>query len=1153
MENQFLRFTHPIAAHHSLSVAAEEWELVETAVPMIDEIPVRESLFAVANGFVGIRGYSEERYDPVPCRSPRAKVVNFSTNATGPTTTVRGVYLNGLHGERLLNHDRSFSIGTCEREAFLVRAPDSGIIETTIAGQAITTENTFLKEYRRVLDLSTGELRRRFTQTISVRAHSLSDSPPLPTSPSLSHSEMVEVTVNCSRFASITHRNVLLFKYQIVVKSAANVDALVHSAIRIDQTYSTLEKTLSMETGLGVQSTVVSRVDSTGKDVTIACVERCQIATPTLPAMTTSPPEMGSSLNPSFSATQMNALGPGYNQSSNLLPQLLKDEFGIAAQYAVVAGDSSVITLYKYVAYLSGCHDELHDAEDLAIQAANEAAAIGYDALLARQREVYQEFWEAAGVQLNTGDPQVQGTLRYNLLQLFMSAGRDKGHGFPARGLTGEMFGGLQSWEVELFVIPFLTHSCPHIARSLLQFRVDTLNEAIERAHELQLKRGALFPWRTVNGRENSPCISFALQLHVNADIAHATLQYYEATLDEEFMLQGGIELVWQTALMWLHWGTWDKQMFHLRSVTGPDDYNVLVDDNYFTNLMAQQHLKFAIDLFETFSVSHSSDVKLIMEKCSLNIEDIAEFSRAAQKMSFPYDGLRRIHLQDEGFQRKRRWELPVRQSPSLPTLARIGAHVPRAPHLLIEMHNPMAVLRHRVCKLADVVLGMVLQPHKFTRDEKAANFEYYEGLTTLDSQLTVSIFSIVAAELQQRDKAIEYFNRALFVDTKNVIGNTSGGLHSPCAGGSWLALVFGFGGFKVVDGIPHFNPWIPDPWEAFSFHVRHRGVVIQVVVTKRDVTYRVTGNGKIMLIHSHSTRVHLGPNKSVSIKYHRDLRTYDFDAVVFDSDAIIYCVEEDHFEAWRRVLDPFLEQHEGSNYKPFNHDTYLAYLQHHPLQQNKRHLGLQKLLAKRGIDIPVGVSSEPPGPQSMCGLISQKLEMFREIVQKKGVSVNTEVIQFISDLRRNGISVGCISSSKNGLWMVHQVPNLRSLFDVFFDANDFDSMNLRWRPELDFFAHCTKRLQTTPDRTIVVLSSIDGFSVSSLQQYWMVITAGVEDEDDVMRARAEQVRVAVVPRLAGLTAEGVEAMCAKMMRPMESPASGEYPIEPSTIQSLMS
>lgn len=1146
----------------------DEWELSECSVPQDLEIPTREALFTVGNGFVGVRGFHENTetlsadspltgtqpstLHPSPLLRGSAHLntieATYTNPLAGPGCSLRGTFLNGVYDEHLVsNLTPAFSAGSCKRECFLLSVPDAFDVGLYVGSERVSPlcQPLSTRQYRRYLDLRTAELKRRYVWTSSSGR---------------------EIVVEECRFASAARKNVVATKFVVTmpnayappVMSSSNGTTAKQNPLEIRVVSQTvLPSTGSKDLNCGssvcseqspptasqssweiderhvttrledVSSRLHVRTRRSRKDVVIATNERCFTTGPSS-TMSFTPKQSEDDLwGNATSNAALKSAPPTF-----ISPQCKEIEDGLETAFTTVVNANEVTTwtFVKYVAYVTSSDCDVEDIHQYATEVVESAVDAGYDGLLSEHKEQMEKFWSTSDVQIVCNDPRVQGTLRYNILVLFMSAGRWKGTSVGPRGLTGELFGGLQSWDAEVFVFPFFVHSHPSIARSLLQFRVDTLPQAMHRALDFELPRGALYPCRTINGGENAPSLSCTLHLHINSDIAYAIQMYFTATNDMDFMVSGGIAVLWQTALVLLQWGAWHKGVFHLRNVTGPDEYNVLVDNNYYTNLMAQHHLQFAVEMYDRLRQNLPSDLDRLIAQTGLELSDIKAMREAASHISLPYDPHNRIHLQDAGFLGKRSWDkvpsreganlFPIRtpctgskvdlfspetrqstcdssitsQGTTLPGDVSVENNRTDVPNIVLQEYHPIVVFRHRICKTADVILASILLPHKFTRDEKSANFAFYEPLTTHDSSLNATIFSIMSSELQLRDKAMAYFHYALCMDTCNLMKNTSGGLHVSCLAGSWCCVVNGFGGYRVVDGVIHISPWMPEGWDEYRFRVRHHGSLILVAVTRRAVTYTLTDGPKLLLVHAQSARVHLAKGRPVTVKLVKDVRSFDFDAVVFDLDAIIHNVEDDHFEAWRLTLDPLLRLKEGESFKPFNHEMYLAYLRHISVTHGKRHSGLQRFFVKRGIDIPVGDAADAASDATLYGLINLKLSHFRAIVKERGVKVRDGTLPLIHDLRENGVVVGCVSASKNGQWMLQQAPHIFGLIDCFIDANQGEDMHLRWRPELDYFDLCTKRMEATPKRTVVFVDGIDGFSKKSLQNYWLVVNTAADD-----------------------------------------------------------
>jgi alpha,alpha-trehalose phosphorylase len=385
-----------------------------------------------------------------------------------------------------------------------------------------------------------------------------------------------------------------------------------------------------------------------------------------------------------------------------------------------------------------------------------------------------------------------------------------------------------------------LTYTHPACVGLALRWRHGTLDAARERAKELRLS-GASYPWRTISGAECSgywPAGTAAL--HVNADIADAVLRYAAASGDDEFMREAGCEILVETARLWCHVAhVADDGRWHISGITGPDEYTALMDDNVFTNLMAQHNLRGAAVAAAAFpSVAHDLGV---------TGNEIAAWQQVADGMSLPYDEGRQVHQQAAGFTQLQEWDFANTKDDDYPLM----------------LHFPyLDLYRKQVVKQADVVLAMALRPDAFTPGEKIRNFIYYEARTVRDSSLSAPVQAVLAAETGHLELAHDYLAEAALLDLR--AGGESGGdgLHIAASAGSWIALVMGFGGLRDTGGRLAFAPRLPAHLPRMRFGVRWRDSRLRITVTPYEATYEVTGppveishHGEPFTLYSRSTR----------------------------------------------------------------------------------------------------------------------------------------------------------------------------------------------------------------------------------------------------------------------------------------------------------
>ncbi|MFF0885651.1 glycoside hydrolase family 65 protein [Streptomyces sp. NPDC003456] len=471
------------------------------------------------------------------------------------------------------------------------------------------------------------------------------------------------------------------------------------------------------------------------------------------------------------------------------------------------------------------------------VEAALAAAAhSGWQGLLADQRACLDDFWSRADVEVD-GDEEIQQAVRFALFHVLQAGARAEQRAIPAKGLTGSGYDGHAFWDTEAFVLPLLTYTAPRAAAEALRWRLDTLPAARERAAQLGL-RGAAFPWRTIEGSEGSaywPAGTAAF--HVGADIADAVVRYVAATGDETFEREVGVELLVETARLWLSLGHHDDRgVFHIDGVTGPDEYSAIADDNTYTNLMARANLLAAADACKR----HPDRAQGL----GADEEERAAWRDAAEAVHVPYNEELRVHEQHAGFTRYQRWDFAGTRPDQYPLM----------------LHFPYFDLyRKQVVKQADLVLAMYTCDSFFAEfsdeEQMARNFAYYEPLTVRDSSLSACVQAVMAARTGHLELARAYTTEAALMDLGDLEHNTRDGLHIASLAGTWLALVAGFGGMRCTDGTLRFAPRLPEGYSRLAFRLQFLGRCLRVELTRDRATYTLHSGGPLT-IHHHGTEL---------------------------------------------------------------------------------------------------------------------------------------------------------------------------------------------------------------------------------------------------------------------------------------------------------
>ena len=702
-----------------------------------------------------------------------------------------GTYLNGFYEHRPISYgERAYGFPTVGQS--ILNCPDGTVMSLSVDDEPFVLAEAEILSYRRCLDFRTGTLNRDVAWMTSSGKR---------------------LRLRTVRLVSLAHRHLAAIEYTLTIEGA-EAELLIASELRNDQPLATDTSDPRLAEGFvrrvlhpaGVQVAALRAILSyrTGSSgLVLGCGMDHVIA----------------------------ADGPFAAQASS------DDDLARVVVRATLA-PGQTIRIHKYLSYHYSGGTMPEPIRSRVAWTLDRAVERGFASIRARQEADVDRFWQRADVTVDAENPRLQQAIRWNLFQLMQASERAEGHGIPARGLTGRTYEGHYFWDTEIYVLPFLIYTNPPMARSLLKVRYDMLDSARDRARELG-HRGAMFPWRTINGREASAYYAAGTaQYHINADIAFALRQYVEVSGDEEFLCRYGAEILVETARLWCDLGFFSERMggrFCIHGVTGPDEYTAIVNNNCYTNLMARENMRTAAAIVRRLERNDPESYASLVRRTGLEPDEPEAWDQAAEHMYLPYDERLKVHPQDDAFLDLERWDF---------------AATPEDHYPLLLHYHPLNLYRRQVIKQADMVLAMFLLSEQFSLEAKRRNFEYYDPLTTHDSSLSVCIQSIVANEIGLREKAIHYFNFAVAMDLSDIGGNMMHGAHIAAIGGTWLALVYGFAGLRDTGGRIGFQPCLPEAWGRMSFTLRIRGRTIRVELDHDAATYSLLEGEELTLWH---------------------------------------------------------------------------------------------------------------------------------------------------------------------------------------------------------------------------------------------------------------------------------------------------------------
>lgn len=485
-------------------------------------------------------------------------------------------------------------------------------------------------------------------------------------------------------------------------------------------------------------------------------------------------------------------------------------------------------TIEKLIVLTTSRDSSKEEVTNRSKEISNSVGQFSFEQLRQQHINLWQERWDKADVVIG-GDSAAQQGIRYNLFQLFSTYyGEDERLNIGPKGFTGEKYGGATYWDTEAYAIPlYLALTDQKVSKNLLNYRHNQLSQAEHNARQQGLK-GALYPMVTFTGVEchNEWEITFE-EIHRNGAMAYAIYNYTNYTGDESYLLDKGLDVLVGISRFWadrVHYNQ-DKDQYMIHGVTGPNEYENNVNNNWYTNKMAVWTLNYTLSSLE------KSETK----KEALQVEpvEIEKWKAIIEKMYFPYDEKREIFVQHDTFLDKELRPVTELDSAELP---------------LSQNWSWDKILRSPYIKQADVLQGIYFFKEEFTLEEKRRNFDFYEPLTVHESSLSPSIHAILAADLDKSDKAIELYSRTARLDLDNYNNDTQDGLHITSMTGSWLTIVEGFAGMRTTNESLSFAPILPENWTNYEFHINYRGRLLKMTVVVNDLTVTLVRGAAIQM-----------------------------------------------------------------------------------------------------------------------------------------------------------------------------------------------------------------------------------------------------------------------------------------------------------------
>ncbi len=517
------------------------------------------------------------------------------------------------------------------------------------------------------------------------------------------------------------------------------------------------------------------------------------------------------------------------------------EKLSIRFNYEQSVAEGATYTIQKFAGYTV---DRNHSKSQLVNAAKNSLAAaisLGFDSLLEEQKKAWSSIWDMADISIE-GDVKAQQGIRFNIFQLNQTyLGTDSRLNIGPKGFTGEKYGGSTYWDTEAYCLPFyMATKDQKVAKNLLTYRYNQLDKAIENAEKLGFKNGAaLYPMVTMNGEEchNEWEITFE-EIHRNGAIAFAIFNYHRYTGDFSYTLEKGLEVLIAIARFWHQRASYSeaKGKYVILGVTGPNEYENNVNNNWYTNYIAKWCIDYTVECITKVKHDHPDQFKQLLDRTALKGEETYEWLKVADDIYLPYSEKHKVYLQQDGFLDK-----------ELISVSDLN----RTQRPINQKWSWDRILRSPYIKQADTLQGFYFFEDHFSEEALARHFDFYEPFTVHESSLSPCVHSIQAAKLGRMQQAYAFYLRTSRLDLDDYNKEVEEGLHITSMAGTWMSIVEGFGGMRVKNNHLHFNPQIPDEWDSYSFKINFRGQILKVMVSKEQTHFKLEkGDGLELIVN---------------------------------------------------------------------------------------------------------------------------------------------------------------------------------------------------------------------------------------------------------------------------------------------------------------
>lgn len=714
---------------------------------------VSESIFSLANEFMGVRGYFEEGYSG-------DKLI--------------GSYVNGVYDEKEIIHAAYF-LGMAKRFCFMINTVDWLYTRISINGEKLDLAKSSFSDFKRVLNMKTGVLLREFVWNLK---------------------DDKKVKVSFTRFLSMKNANVGFQKVEFTpINFSGEVE--IESGIDFTPIHELENKNFWTEEKY-TDSEIICKTENSHQHL--------------------------------YSSFEL------FSNQEISLENIHEDKKIIKKFKLNLTQNETSFFIKKVVNYAE--REREVDVEKVwadAIALRESLKEVEYDNELVKHIDFWTNSWNNLDISIEGDDENQQGVrfCIFNLVQTYH--GNDPTLNVGAKGLTGEYYYGWTWWDTETYCLPFYMFSNPTASRSLLEYRYNTMPQALERAKEMQCE-GACYPMGTIDGTESCGTWQHGnLEIHVSAAIPYGIWHYNKICNDKDFLYNKGFEMLMQSCRYFASRGAWgcETGKYGYYGVMGPDEFHMMVNNNCYTNFMAKKTFDFSLEVMEEIKANDNAKYNEVIEKLGITEKEIEDWKNKSENMYISFNEDTKLFEQHDGY-----YNLPY-------------VDVKAIPHTDFPVYNNWEygkIFRTSMIKQPDVLLFLFFFSQEFSMDVKRANYDYYEPRCSHESSLSPSIHSILACELGKVDEALEFSQYASRLDLDDYNRNAHQGLHITSMAATWMNIVYGFGGMRTDGENIVFNPVLPDNWKSYTFKITYKGSVLEVNVKKGEATFKTMDDGAVTL-----------------------------------------------------------------------------------------------------------------------------------------------------------------------------------------------------------------------------------------------------------------------------------------------------------------